>query len=154
MAIVGFSFDDLLVKIALNKLVKDKKGPPSNDYYVMMSFALKIEDIFIYTNRPKVGEFCLDDDHHVLAMKKLGYGTKSFKKWLFEEVTYKVENPSHPSMAFWQSQYEKWRLYNFVCDPKVHASHNLVETLLMRLSFHLRNENLLHTCKNGHLQWL
>ena len=78
--IVAFSFDDLLIKIALNKLVKDKKGPPSNDYYVMMSFALKIEDISIDTNRPKAGELCLDDDHCVLAMKKSGYGTKSFKK--------------------------------------------------------------------------
>ena len=70
---------------------------------------------------------------------------------MFEEVTYKAENPSHSSTAFWQSQYEKWHLYDFVCDPKVHASQDLVETLLMRLSFHLQKENLLQTCKNGNV---
>ena len=67
--------------------------------------ALKIEDISIDTNSPKARELCLDDEHCVLAMKKSEYGTKPFKKWLSEEVTYKAKNPSHLSMAFWQSQY-------------------------------------------------
>lgn len=64
-------------------------------------------------------------------------------------MNYEEDNPIHLSTMFSQAQYKKWRLYDFLCDPKVLATHNLVETLFMRLSFHLRDEVLLDTLRRG-----
>ncbi|KAG0555227.1 hypothetical protein KC19_12G153600 [Ceratodon purpureus] len=83
-------------------------------------------EFYVMNNTPvKVGDFCLD------------------------EVEYNGDNPSHPSTLFWQSQYKKWQLYDFLCDPQILAAHDLIETLFMRLSFHLRDKKLLEACREG-----
>lgn len=132
---LAFSFDDPPIKVEMGELLED--ATTSTEFYIMDSSPVNFGDI------------SLDEDHRVLAMKKSGCGTKPFQRWLKEEVDYDGGNPSHPSMAFWQSQYKKWRLYDFFCDPKVLAAHDLMETLVMRLSFHLRNEKLLQTFREG-----
>jgi len=134
---LAFSFDDSPVKIEAKKLLEDAAASSSIEFYLMDSSPLS------------VGDICLDEDHRVLAMKKSGCGSKPLKRWLSEEVEYDGDNPSHPSTLFWQSQYKKWRVYDFFCDSKVLAAHDLLETLLMRLSFHLRNEKLLQTFREG-----
>ena len=68
------------MKIGLEKLVEDKVALPSSEFYVMRSSALKIGDICLNTSPPKVEDICLDDHYRVLAIKKAGFGTKSFKR--------------------------------------------------------------------------